>query len=101
MKIAASHRGYQTRPCAAIHTLDYGGVLVNEVPTWRADQQPYGGLRDSGNTHEGPRLLGEGDDRDQNGRAWRMMRWGVFGGSSRIYKSSLRPAFDQTGAGRG
>ena len=28
----------------AIHTLDYGGVLVNEVPTWRADQQPYGGL---------------------------------------------------------
>ncbi|HEX3088567.1 MAG TPA: aldehyde dehydrogenase family protein, partial [Ilumatobacteraceae bacterium] len=38
----------------AIHTLDYGGVLVNEVPTWRADQQPYGGLRDSGNTREGP-----------------------------------------------
>jgi D-xylose 1-dehydrogenase (NADP+, D-xylono-1,5-lactone-forming) len=26
-----------------------------------------------------------------------MMRWGVFGGSSRIYKSSLRPAFDQAG----
>jgi D-xylose 1-dehydrogenase (NADP+, D-xylono-1,5-lactone-forming) len=26
-----------------------------------------------------------------------MMRWGVFGGSSRIYKSSLLPAFDQTG----
>jgi acyl-CoA reductase-like NAD-dependent aldehyde dehydrogenase len=24
------------------------------VPTWRADQQPYGGLRDSGNTREGP-----------------------------------------------
>jgi acyl-CoA reductase-like NAD-dependent aldehyde dehydrogenase len=38
----------------AVHTLDYGGVLVNEVPTWRADQQPYGGLRDSGNTREGP-----------------------------------------------
>ena len=38
----------------AIHTLDYGGVLVNEVPTWRADQQPYGGMRDSGNTREGP-----------------------------------------------
>ena len=35
-------------------TLDFGGVLVNEVPTWRADQQPYGGLRDSGNTREGP-----------------------------------------------
>ncbi|TPW10456.1 MAG: aldehyde dehydrogenase, partial [Acidimicrobiaceae bacterium] len=38
----------------AVHTLDFGGVLVNEVPTWRADQQPYGGLRDSGNTREGP-----------------------------------------------
>lgn len=38
----------------AFQTLDYGGVLVNEVPTWRADQQPYGGLRDSGNTREGP-----------------------------------------------
>jgi len=34
--------------------LDFGGVLVNEVPTWRADQMPYGGLRDSGNTREGP-----------------------------------------------
>ncbi|MBA3286849.1 MAG: aldehyde dehydrogenase family protein [Acidimicrobiia bacterium] len=38
----------------AFQTLDFGGVLVNEVPTWRADQQPYGGLRDSGNTREGP-----------------------------------------------
>lgn len=39
----------------AAETLDFGGVLVNEVPTYRADQQPYGGLRDSGNTREGPR----------------------------------------------
>ena len=38
----------------AARTLDYGGVLVNEVPTFRADQQPYGGDRDSGNTREGP-----------------------------------------------
>jgi acyl-CoA reductase-like NAD-dependent aldehyde dehydrogenase len=38
----------------AVRRLDYGGVLVNEVPTWRADQQPYGGVRDSGNTREGP-----------------------------------------------
>jgi acyl-CoA reductase-like NAD-dependent aldehyde dehydrogenase len=35
--------------------LDFGGVLINEVPTWRADQMPYGGIRDSGNTREGPR----------------------------------------------
>ena len=38
----------------AVRELDFGGVLVNEVPTWRADQQPYGGIRDSGNTREGP-----------------------------------------------
>lgn len=38
----------------AVDTLDFGGVLVNELPSWRADQQPYGGVRDSGNTREGP-----------------------------------------------
>jgi acyl-CoA reductase-like NAD-dependent aldehyde dehydrogenase len=38
----------------AVQKLDFGGVLVNEVPTWRADQMPYGGVRDSGNTREGP-----------------------------------------------
>lgn len=38
----------------AFGSLDFGGVLVNEVPTWRADQQPYGGVGDSGNTREGP-----------------------------------------------
>jgi acyl-CoA reductase-like NAD-dependent aldehyde dehydrogenase len=38
----------------AARTLDFGGVLVNEVPTYRSDQMPYGGIRDSGNTKEGP-----------------------------------------------
>lgn len=38
----------------AVHRLDFGGVLVNEVPTFRTDQMPYGGVRDSGNTKEGP-----------------------------------------------
>jgi acyl-CoA reductase-like NAD-dependent aldehyde dehydrogenase len=38
----------------AARSLEFGGVMVNEVPTWRADQMPYGGLRDSGNTREGP-----------------------------------------------
>jgi acyl-CoA reductase-like NAD-dependent aldehyde dehydrogenase len=38
----------------AARELDFGGVLVNEVPTWRTDQMPYGGVRDSGNTREGP-----------------------------------------------
>ncbi len=43
----------------AARTLDFGGVLINEVPTFRADQQPYGGLRDSGNTREGPKYAVE------------------------------------------
>jgi acyl-CoA reductase-like NAD-dependent aldehyde dehydrogenase len=38
----------------AARELDFGGVLINEVPTWRTDQMPYGGVRDSGNTREGP-----------------------------------------------
>jgi len=35
-------------------TLEFGGVVVNDVPTFRADQQPYGGVKESGNTREGP-----------------------------------------------
>ena len=43
----------------AVRELDFGGVLVNEVPTFRTDQMPYGGLRDSGNTREGPKYAVE------------------------------------------
>ena len=38
----------------AVSRLDFGGVLVNDIPTTRLDQQPYGGVRESGNTREGP-----------------------------------------------
>lgn len=38
----------------ASQALEFGGVLINEVPTWRADLMPYGGVKDSGNTREGP-----------------------------------------------
>ncbi len=38
----------------AAHGLEFGGVIVNEAPTFRADQMPYGGVKDSGNTREGP-----------------------------------------------
>ena len=38
----------------AARTLEFGGVTVNEAPTFRADQMPYGGIKDSGNTREGP-----------------------------------------------
>jgi acyl-CoA reductase-like NAD-dependent aldehyde dehydrogenase len=34
--------------------LEFGGVTVNEAPTFRADQMPYGGVKSSGNTREGP-----------------------------------------------
>jgi acyl-CoA reductase-like NAD-dependent aldehyde dehydrogenase len=38
----------------AAQELEFGGVTVNEAPTFRSDQMPYGGLKDSGNTREGP-----------------------------------------------
>jgi acyl-CoA reductase-like NAD-dependent aldehyde dehydrogenase len=38
----------------AAQKLDFGGVTINEAPTFRADQMPYGGTKDSGNTREGP-----------------------------------------------
>jgi acyl-CoA reductase-like NAD-dependent aldehyde dehydrogenase len=39
---------------AAANKLEFGGVTVNEAPTFRADQMPYGGVKASGNTKEGP-----------------------------------------------
>jgi acyl-CoA reductase-like NAD-dependent aldehyde dehydrogenase len=38
----------------AAQELEFGGVTVNEAPTFRSDQMPYGGMKDSGNTREGP-----------------------------------------------
>jgi acyl-CoA reductase-like NAD-dependent aldehyde dehydrogenase len=38
----------------AARELEFGGVTVNEAPTFRTDQMPYGGVKDSGNTREGP-----------------------------------------------
>ena len=34
--------------------LEFGGVTVNEAPSFRSDQMPYGGIKASGNTKEGP-----------------------------------------------
>src|SRR5262249_3998230 len=42
------------RGLEAGRTLEFGGVMVNDVPAFRADQMPYGGVKDSGNTREGP-----------------------------------------------
>jgi len=38
----------------AAEQLEFGGVTVNEAPTFRSDQMPYGGIKASGNTKEGP-----------------------------------------------
>jgi acyl-CoA reductase-like NAD-dependent aldehyde dehydrogenase len=38
----------------AASELEFGGITVNEAPTFRADQMPYGGVKESGNTKEGP-----------------------------------------------
>jgi acyl-CoA reductase-like NAD-dependent aldehyde dehydrogenase len=44
-----------SRAMWAAQQLDFGGVTVNEAPTWRADHMPYGGVKESGNTREGPK----------------------------------------------
>ncbi|MBD0290538.1 MAG: aldehyde dehydrogenase family protein [Thermoleophilia bacterium] len=38
----------------ASERLEFGGVTINEAPTFRVDQMPYGGTKESGNTREGP-----------------------------------------------
>ncbi len=40
----------------AARELEFGGVTLNEAPTYRADQMPYGGVKESGNTREGPKF---------------------------------------------
>jgi len=39
----------------AFSNLDVGGVIVNDIPTFRVDQMPYGGMKGSGTGREGPR----------------------------------------------
>ncbi len=41
---------------AALDRLEVGGVVVNEVPGFRSDVMPYGGVKDSGVGREGPRF---------------------------------------------
>lgn len=36
--------------------LDVGGVVVGDVPSWRVDNMPYGGVKDSGLGREGVRF---------------------------------------------
>ena len=44
---------------SATQKLDVGGVMINDVPTFRVDQMPYGGNKNSGVGREGPRFAVE------------------------------------------
>lgn len=37
----------------ATKKLQVGGVIINDIPTYRVDQMPYGGVKQSGNAREG------------------------------------------------
>lgn len=39
----------------AAMNIECGGVMINDIPTFRADQQPYGGSKESGLGREGPK----------------------------------------------
>jgi acyl-CoA reductase-like NAD-dependent aldehyde dehydrogenase len=43
------------RAFSAAHELRFGGVMINDVPSFRADQMPYGGMKSSGIGREGPK----------------------------------------------
>lgn len=43
----------------AAEELEVGGVIINDVPTYRADNMPYGGMKDSGLGREGVRYAME------------------------------------------
>lgn len=43
----------------ASENLEYGGVTINDVPTFRVDNMPYGGVKDSGFGREGARYAME------------------------------------------
>jgi acyl-CoA reductase-like NAD-dependent aldehyde dehydrogenase len=43
----------------AHRALEVGGVIIGDAPSYRADQMPYGGVKDSGNGREGVRYAME------------------------------------------
>jgi len=47
------------RALHAFERLEYGGVIINDVPTFRIDNFPYGGVKDSGDGREGVRWAAE------------------------------------------
>jgi acyl-CoA reductase-like NAD-dependent aldehyde dehydrogenase len=43
----------------AWNELEVGGVVIGDVPSWRVDNMPYGGVKDSGIGREGVRFAME------------------------------------------
>jgi acyl-CoA reductase-like NAD-dependent aldehyde dehydrogenase len=39
----------------AFETLEVGGIIQGDIPSWRTDPMPYGGVKESGVGREGPR----------------------------------------------
>lgn len=54
LQIGVWTRDYR-RIFAAYEELEAGAVIINDVPTYRADHMPYGGVKDSGVGREGIR----------------------------------------------
>ncbi|MEO8372779.1 MAG: aldehyde dehydrogenase family protein [Candidatus Solibacter sp.] len=47
------------RAFQAAREFEVGGVIINDVPMFRADHMPYGGVKESGAGREGPRYAAE------------------------------------------
>lgn len=43
------------RAFQAARKLEVGGVMINDIPMYRADHMPYGGVKESGTGREGPK----------------------------------------------
>jgi acyl-CoA reductase-like NAD-dependent aldehyde dehydrogenase len=43
------------RAFRAARKLEVGGVMINDIPMYRADHMPYGGVKESGTGREGPK----------------------------------------------
>ena len=65
--VNASHFGLQAgvftrdidKAMRAAHCLKVGGVMINDIPGYRVDQMPYGGVKHSGVGRGGPRFAVE------------------------------------------
>ena len=44
------------RAMRAFEEMNVGGVIINDISTFRTDQMPYGGVKGSGTGREGPRF---------------------------------------------